>query len=66
MDIDSSNRTDDATDELDSVRDYLNTIEDFIHHQKATRIAAAREKLGLPEGLAMNDKGRLRGAEGKN
>ena len=63
MDVDTNGRTDDATDGLDSVRDYLDTVEGFIR-QKVERIATTRKKLGLPEGMSGNDKGKLRGAKG--
>ena len=65
MKIDSTEATSEAIDELDSVRDFLDTIENFIQ-QKAQRIAAARKRLGLPEGLRKNDKGTLRGAKGND
>ncbi|KAI4168021.1 MAG: hypothetical protein LQ343_006728 [Gyalolechia ehrenbergii] len=64
MGIDSTVESNDAIDELDSVRDYLHTIEDFIQ-QKAQRVAAARRRLGLPGSLTMNEKGNLRGPEAK-
>ncbi|KAI4118724.1 MAG: hypothetical protein LQ345_001290 [Seirophora villosa] len=64
MNHDSKDRTMDAVDELDSVRDYLNTVERFIH-QKAQHVAAARRKLGLTEGWTPNENGGLKGIKAK-
>lgn len=61
--LDSSKN--DQAEELDSVRDYLGTVEQFIY-RKAVAVAAARKKLGLPEALTKNEKGSLRGAKGED
>lgn len=54
----------DPTAESNSVLDYLQTVQQFMGH-KANAIAAARRKLGLPEGWTKKEKGTLRGAKGK-
>lgn len=40
-------------DDQESARDYLQTIEDFMY-RKAHELAAARKRLGVPEGLERN------------
>ncbi|KAL9592773.1 MAG: hypothetical protein Q9179_006388, partial [Wetmoreana sp. 5 TL-2023] len=60
----SGDHTQDEMAESDSVRDYLDTVQDFLH-RKAHSVAAARTKLGLSQGMAKNDRGKLRGAKSK-
>lgn len=42
-----------AIDDKESARDFLQSIEDFMS-RKANELAAARKRLGVPEGLQKN------------
>lgn len=55
--LDYSDRSDFGIDHMESARDFLQSIEDFVS-RKAHEMAAARTKMGLPDGL---DKQKLTG-----
>ena len=52
-DLDYMDRSTAAIDEQESARDFLQTIEEFMI-KKAHELAAARKRLGVPEGLQKN------------
>lgn len=53
--LDYSDQTDAAIDQLESARDFLRSVEEFIK-RKAQELAAARSRLGLPEGWKSHEK----------
>ncbi len=48
--LDYSDRSDYGIDHMESARDFLQSIQDFVH-RKAHELAAARTKIGFPNGL---------------
>ncbi len=48
--LDYNDRSDYGIDHLESARDFMQSIEDFVH-RKAHRLADARRKIGMPDGL---------------
>ena len=52
-DLEYTDRSTAAIDDKESARDFLQTIEEFMI-KKAHELAAARKRLGVPEGLQKN------------
>ena len=52
-DLEYTDRSSAAIDDKESARNFLQSIEDFMS-RKAHELAAARKRLGVPEGLQKN------------
>lgn len=52
--LDYLDNSDAGIDHKESARDFILSIENFVH-RKAHELAAARRKMGIPQGLAQKD-----------